>query len=289
MTIAILFAVLKVSCDTERVSIAERTIVLIPTYNEAGNIGSILDEIFSVDPRLSVLVIDDQSPDGTAAIVQERMTRHPNLFLLLRTSNRGFANSYRDGFRRVLAEGRYDALITMDADFSHEPKELSRLIALLENGVDVAVGSRHAKGGRFPGIALWRRVLSRSANRYVRWVLGTPIADSTAGFIAVRASALRRVPIEHLRSEGYGLLFELKYRLFRSGARIAEHPVAWPKRHQGVSKMTAKIMWESFLLPWKIRFATVPPANEPARELLREAAVPQTARGQQPETLEAER
>lgn len=270
-------------------SLAERTLVLIPTYNEAENIGLMLDQIFTVDPRLSVLVIDDQSPDGTAAIVQERMTRYPRLFLLFRTAHRGFANSYRDGFRYTLSDTHYAVAVTMDADFSHEPKELPKLIGLLDVGADVAVGSRHVKGGRFPGIALWRRVLSRYANRYVRWVLGTSLADNTAGFIVMRTSALRRIPIAHLRSEGYGLLFELKYRLHRSGARMVEHPVAWPNRHQGHSKMTAAIMWESFLLPWKIRFGKLPPAHEEVPEALPVVAVSQAPRVREPQTLEAER
>lgn len=269
--------------------IAERTVVLIPTYNEAENIGSIVDEIFRIDPALSVLVIDDHSPDGTARIVQERMALHPRLFLLERTADRGFANSYRDGFRRVLADSRYVVLVMMDADFSHEPKELPALLALLEADADVAIGSRHARGGRFPGIALWRRILSRHANRYVRWVLRLPTTDSTAGYIAMRVSALQRVPLAHLRSEGYGFLFELKYRLFRSGARMREHPVAWPNRHQGVSKMNAKIMRESLFLPWKIRFSKPPPGQEEARALSPQAGVQQAPRVREPQTLEAER
>ncbi|TSC63370.1 MAG: Glycosyltransferases involved in cell wall bioproteini [Parcubacteria group bacterium Gr01-1014_106] len=269
--------------------LAERTLVLIPTYNEADNIGLILDQIFSVEPRLSVLVIDDTSPDGTADVVKERMTKHPNLFLLLRSTNRGFAHSYRDGFRTALLNDRFEAVVTMDADFSHEPKELPTLIGLLEAGADVAVGSRHAQGGRFPGIALWRRILSRFANRYVRWILGTPFTDSTAGFIAMRASALRRVPAAQLRSGGYGILFELKYRLFRSGARIVEHPVAWPRRHQGDSKMTLAIMWDSFLLPWKIRLGILPPVRAEVPEASLAVVGSQALRVREPQTLEAER
>lgn len=232
------------------------TIVLIPTYNEAENIRLILDQVFTVSPDFTVLVIDDSSPDGTAAIVTEAQRTYPRVRLLKRTRDRGFAQSYLEGFRQVLAEGEKSVIVTMDADFSHEPKELPSLLAALRQGADVAIGSRHARGGRFPDIPLWRRLLSRGANAYVRRVLNFPVADCTAGFLAMRASALRAVPLAELRSEGYGFLFELKYRLYRQGFRLVEHPVAWPNRHQGKSKMSKRMMWESFLLPWKIRAAT---------------------------------
>lgn len=231
------------------------TIILIPTYNEAENIRVMLDQIFAVSGEFSVLVLDDNSPDGTAAVVEEARRVYPNLRLLTRTRDRGFAKSYRDGFRQVLDEGTKAVVVTMDADFSHDPKELPALLALL-NGADVATGSRHVRGGRFPGIPLWRRVLSRAANVYVRAVLGFPIADCTSGFIAMRVPVLAAAHPEELRSEGYGFLFEMKYRFFRQGFTMREHPVAWPRRHKGASKMSRRIMWESFLLPWKIRAAT---------------------------------
>lgn len=232
------------------------TIILIPTYNEAENISLILDQIFSVSQEFSVLVLDDNSPDGTAAIVERQRARYPNLRVVKRLSDRGFGKSYLDGFRRAFVERTKDIIVTMDADFSHEPKEIPFLLRLLASGADVATGSRHARGGRFPGIPLWRRVLSRFANSYVRLVLGFPIADCTSGFIAMKTSALAAIHPETLRSEGYGFLFEMKYRFHQQGFLIKEHPVAWPNRHKGVSKMSRKIMWESFLLPWRIRFST---------------------------------
>lgn len=232
---------------------ADRTRILIPTYNEAGNIEAILTRIFAVERTLSVLVVDDNSPDGTAAIVEQLQQRWPTLALLRRVRDRGFANSYRDGMRRTLADPRWSVLVTMDADFSHEPEELPAMLALLDHGADLVIGSRHTRGGRFPGIPLWRRILSKSANTYVRVVLGLPIADCTAGYLALRTDILRDVPPEDIRSEGYGFLFELKYRSFRAGYRLREHPVAWPNRHQGKSKMSRKIMWEAFRLPWRLR------------------------------------
>ncbi len=234
----------------------ERTIILIPTYNEAENIGLTLKQIHAVDSRFNVLVLDDNSPDGTADVVQQFHAEHPSVSVLVRTSNRGFAQSYVDGFERVSAGKIYDAVITMDADFSHEPKELPALLQLLNNGAEVAIGSRYAKRQSFPHISLWRRIMSRFANAYVRTVLGLPITDCTAGFIAMRISALRKLNMKNVRTEGYGFLFQLKYRAYKSGLRLAEHPVAWPERHQGSSKMNLKRIFESFLLPWKIKFGS---------------------------------
>jgi len=233
-----------------------RPIILIPTYNEAQNIGLILDEIFRIVPTVDVLVIDDHSPDGTADVVEQRRARYPTLRLLERLRDRGFAKSYLDGFQRVLAEGIHDVLVTMDADFSHEPKEVPGMLALIDAGADVAIGSRYATGRTFPDIALWRQLLSRFANLYIRSVLGLTLTDCTAGFIAMRTSALRQMDLGAIHSEGYGFLFELKYRFVRRGFRVVEHPVRWPNRHKGFSKMSRRIMWESFKLPWKIRLAS---------------------------------
>jgi dolichol-phosphate mannosyltransferase len=234
----------------------ERTIILIPTYNEAQNIALTLQQIQAVDPRFNVLVLDDNSPDGTANVVREFQKTHPAVSVLVRTTNRGFAQSYVDGFERVLQGGIYDAVVTMDADFSHEPKELPHLVALLNSGAEVAIGSRYAKKQQFPHITLWRRIMSRFANFYVRTVLGLPITDCTAGFIAMRVSALQKLSMNNVRTEGYGFLFQLKYRAYKAGLKIAEHAVAWPERHQGSSKMNLKRIFESFLLPWKIKFGS---------------------------------
>jgi glycosyltransferase involved in cell wall biosynthesis len=231
------------------------TIIIVPTYNEVDNIGAILDQIYAVSSAFTVLVVDDSSPDGTAAIVKAKQPAHPTLRLLERTRDRGFGKSYLAAMQQVLAEHAKSVIVTMDADFSHEPAELPALLAKLDAGADVVIGSRHARGGRFPGIPLWRRVLSRAANTYVRLALALPVADATSGFIAMRADALRRVALGEIRSDGYGFTFDLKYRLYRAGCRMTEHPVAWPNRHLGHSKMSNRIMWESFLLPWRIRAA----------------------------------
>ncbi len=235
----------------------ERTIILIPTYNEAENIGLTLQQIQAVDARFHILVLDDNSPDGTAKVVQDfPAVEGSSVSVLVRTSNKGFAQSYVDGFERVSRGNQYDAVITMDADFSHEPKELPHLLALLNAGAEIAIGSRYAKRQQFPHISLWRRIMSKFANFYVRTVLGLPITDCTAGFIAMRTEALKKLSMNNVRTEGYGFLFQLKYRAYKAGLRMAEHAVAWPERHQGSSKMNMKRIFESFLLPWKIKFGS---------------------------------
>jgi len=230
-----------------------QTIVLIPTYNEAKNIKLIIERTFSIDHNLSILVIDDNSPDGTAQIVKSMQGDRPNLKILVRYQDRGFAKSYLDGFKHVLATNHYDTVITMDADFSHDPQEIPHLIKLLDQGADVALGSRHTPGAKFPGISLWRQLLSKFAQRYVQTILGLTIRDCTAGYLAIPTRVLRSLNLNQFHSDGYGFLFELKYKLTKQGFTLKEHPVKWPQRHQGESKMSKKIIWDSVLLPWKIK------------------------------------
>lgn len=230
------------------------TVVLIPTYNEAPNIRPIIERVFAVDPTLSILVIDDNSPDGTANIVRSMQPHFPHLDLLVRYQQRGFAKSYLAGFQKVISDNKFDTIITMDADFSHDPQEIPHLISLLDAGANVALGSRHTPHATFPGISLWRQLLSRFAQRYVQTILGLHIRDCTTGFLAIPINVLRSIDLNSFRSDGYGFLFELKFKLTQQGFKLREHPVKWPQRHQGKSKMTNKIILDSVLLPWKIKF-----------------------------------
>lgn len=232
----------------------QRVVILIPTYNEADNIGLILERVFTVNEAWQVLVLDDNSPDGTARVVEAKKGSFPNVSLFLRTANRGFAQSYLDGFKHVLAERRYDVIITMDADFSHDPKEIPAMLDMIQGGADVVIGSRYARAKSFRHIPLWRRMLSRFANSYVRLVLHLPITDCTSGFIVMRRTVLGGLDLRNVRTEGYGFLFELKYRIARAGFHISEHAVDWPDRHLGASKMNFKRIFESARLPWLIRF-----------------------------------
>lgn len=230
------------------------TYVLIPTYNERGNIGLTLDRITAVSNDFKILVIDDNSPDGTADVVRKKIRENPNIELLLRTEDKGFAKAYLAGFRKALGDKNCDVVVMMDADFSHDPEEILKMLKKLKNA-GIVTGSRYAVRQTFADITLWRRLLSRFANFYVQKVLGLPLTDCTSGFVMMRREVLEKMSFENVRTEGYGLLFQLKYRAWKSGFNIIEHPVRWPERHQGKSKMTLKRMLESARLPWLIRFS----------------------------------
>jgi dolichol-phosphate mannosyltransferase len=226
--------------------------IVIPTFNERDSIPKLIDEVFRLYPDVHILVVDDHSPDGTSDVVRGLQGGRPNLMLLERMANPGFAPSYRDGFRLVLSEPWCQAIITMDADFSHNPAELGAMLEKLKSA-DAVIGSRYTEGGSVKNWNFRRRMLSRAANFYVRTALGLPARDSTAGFLCIRREALERVPVQQTASEGYAFLVELKYLLHRAGCRIAEHPISFDERREGQSKMSAGKVWESVWMPWRIR------------------------------------
>jgi dolichol-phosphate mannosyltransferase len=227
-------------------------VVVIPTFNERQNIPNLIGALFGLYPDIKILVVDDHSPDGTSDAVRELQLCHANLMLLERMRNPGFAASYRDGFRQVLAEPWCEAVITMDADFSHDPSVVRHLLDKLGDH-DVAVGSRYTAGGSVKRWNLRRRVLSRCANLYLTVVLGLPLRDMTSGFTCMSRQALARVPVQNTASEGYSFLVELKYMLKRAGSRIVEHPISFDERREGQSKMSAGKIWEAIWMPWRIR------------------------------------
>jgi len=231
------------------------TVVVVPTFNERANIGKLIEALFQLYPQIHVLVVDDHSPDGTSDAVRSLQAHHGNLMLLERMQSPGFAASYRDGFSQVLAEPWCRAVVTMDADFSHDPAAIGHLLDELELH-DAMVGSRYTAGGRVQGCSMGRRFLSRAANFYVRTVLGLSIRDTTSGFTCMRREALASVPMERTASEGYAFLVELKYLLSRSGCSIGEHPIVFNDRREGESKMSAGKIWESVWMPWRVRLTT---------------------------------
>lgn len=228
-----------------------RSIILIPTLNEAENLRDLIPEIFSLMPDISVLVVDDNSSDGTRGLVKSVAVNFKNLSLLERNSNFGYGRSSIDGFRWIL-EKEYNQIVTMDADFSHDFNEIPALLGKLNN-FDIVVGSRYVAGGGVKNWNFFRRVLSRFANLYVKTILNLPIVDATTGFNAYRVGSLRKLNLEEISSDGYAFLVELKYRLFKAGCRFVEHPILFSERREGQSKMSSKIIWESIWLPWKLR------------------------------------
>jgi apolipoprotein N-acyltransferase len=230
-----------------------RTLVLLPTYDERATVGAVMDGLLALPELVDVLVIDDGSPDGTGALVRARARGEPRLRLLERASKSGLASAYLVGFQRALAEG-YDLVVEMDADLSHDPAELPRLIAAA-SGRDLVIGSRYVPGGSVTNWSRRRVVLSRAGNRYARWSLGLPIRDATSGFRVFRSELLERILADPIRSDGYGFQIELAYRAWTEGSDVGEVPITFREREHGASKISRRIVVEALWLVtvWGIR------------------------------------
>ena len=224
-----------------------RVLVVVPTYNEASNIEALLRRVHAELPEAGILVVDDGSPDGTADLVEKVAIELGDVSVLRRTEKSGLGNAYRAGFRWGLAAG-YEACVEMDADFSHDPAALPALVAPLEDGYEVVVGSRYVPGGSIPNWSWYRHLLSWGGNRYADAVLGLGVRDSTAGFRAYAASVLRRLDLERIRADGYGFQIEMTYRAKQAGAPITEVPISFVDRVAGESKMSSAIVAEALVL-----------------------------------------
>jgi dolichol-phosphate mannosyltransferase len=233
-----------------------RILVVLPTYNEADNIAEVLRRLHKSVPNAGVLVVDDGSPDGTADLVEDlaRQREHTDLQVHRRPAKAGLGSAYRDGFRLGLAAGA-DILIEMDSDLSHDPADLPALIAAVQHGADLAIGSRYVPGGSIPRWSWRRRMLSRWGNRYAAGVLGLAVNDATSGFRAYRASALERIDLDTVHAEGYAFQIEMTYRLVRRGGRVVEIPIAFTDRERGTSKMSGSIVREALwqVTKWGLR------------------------------------
>jgi len=213
-----------------------KTWIVLPTFNEAGNVMAVLDVILSLAARLDVLVVDDDSPDGTAALVETRAAREARVHVLQRRGQRGLGTAYVAGFNEALRAGA-EAVVTMDCDLSHDPAQIPQLLVALEES-DVVIGSRYASGGQIAGWSLHRRLLSASANRFVHLLFRLPAHDCTSGFRAYRRHVLEAIPWERIESTGYSFLVEsLLWTAHLEGARIREVPICFKDRHEGTSKL----------------------------------------------------
>jgi dolichol-phosphate mannosyltransferase len=221
-----------------------RPLVVIPTYNESENIERMLRRIHECLPGAGVLVVDDGSPDGTAAIVKKVAAELSDINVLERSSKSGLGSAYRAGFAWGLERG-YDACVEIDADFSHDPAALPTLVAPLSEGFDVVIGSRYVEGGSIPNWAWHRHLLSRGGNLYASGVLGLGVSDSTAGYRCYSAGILRRLDLDRIRAEGYGFQIEMTYRARQYGAVITEVPIKFVDREAGESKMSSFIVVEA--------------------------------------------
>ena len=230
-----------------------KTIVVIPTFNEKENVPRLIPQVLAQAPDLEVLVVDDQSPDGTGAIVTDLGGRDPRVHLLSRANREGLGPAYKDGFAWALAHGA-DLVIQMDADFSHAPEMIPRFIEKIQ-GCDVVLGSRYLNGVTVVNWPIQRLILSYLANRYTRLVTGLPVNDATGGFKCWRRSALEAVNVAGVRSNGYAFQIEMTYRAWRRGLRIQEIPIIFMDRTVGDSKMTKRISLEALWIAWYLRAA----------------------------------
>lgn len=236
----------------------QRTIVVLPTYDERENVGRLLAAVRSTLPDADILVVDDNSPDGTASIVEETAAELGQIKLLRRPGKQGLGSAYRSGFAVALDED-YGVVVSMDVDFSHDPAVLPDLLRLIDAGADAVIGSRYVPGGDTVDWPLHRRLLSRWGNRYTSLVLGLQVRDCTSGFRAYRADALRAIDPKSTSAEGYAFLTELVRRLVGRGFRVMESPIVFTDRRDGQSKMSSRIVLESMLLVtrWGVRDLTV--------------------------------
>ena len=228
----------------------DRACVVLPTYDERENLPQIVPVILAAAPIADVLVVDDNSPDGTGAIADALAARDPRVRVLHRQRKEGLGPAYLAGFADALGRG-YGRIVEMDADFSHDP---ARLPALLAADADVVLGSRYVEGGGTVNWGLGRRILSRGGSLYARTVLGLPIRDLTGGFKCFRRKVLEELDLASVRSTGYAFQIELTYRAVRRGFRVVEVPITFVDRRVGQSKMTGGIVAEALWKVWKIRF-----------------------------------
>ncbi|MBM3500567.1 MAG: polyprenol monophosphomannose synthase [Armatimonadetes bacterium] len=230
----------------------EAVFVVTATYNEAANLPELHRRLRSAVPRAQWVVVDDASPDGTAAVARSLAQADPLVQVIERVGRRGYASAHQDGMRRALEQAA-EVIVTLDADLSHDPSSIPTMIAALA-GHDIAIGSRYAPGGGFQGVGPLRRMLSRFANAYVRAILRLPARDCTSGFRAYRADVIERSGMLREGPEGYVFLTEALFLCVQAGARLTEVPITYVPRGEGKSKMSARIMLESAARTLGLRF-----------------------------------
>ncbi len=232
-----------------------KLVVILPTYNEAENLPPMVSALFALDLPLHILVVDDNSPDGTGEIAERLRAGHPERMAVLHRERKGgLGPAYLAGFQRALDWGA-DAIAQMDVDFSHPPERLPVMVATLQQGYDIVLGSRYVSGGRLDeDWPIWRKALSAFGNWYARTILGLPIHDVTGGYRVFRRQALERLPLHRVRSTGYIFQVELAYLAHLLGMKVAEVPIYFADRRWGESKMSLRIQLEAAIRVWQLRW-----------------------------------
>jgi dolichol-phosphate mannosyltransferase len=227
-----------------------QTLVIVPTYNERENLPPLAARLLQLAAPVDLLVVDDNSPDGTGQIADDLAARHPAIHVLHRSEKNGLGRAYCAGFGWALEKG-YEFILEMDGDFSHNPDDIPRFLAAAADA-DLVLGSRYANGIRVINWPLGRLLLSMGAGIYVRAITGMPFSDPTGGFKCFRRAALQSLDLDNVRSNGYSFQVELSHKIWRQGMRVAEVPIIFTDRFQGSSKMSRKIVWEAFWMVWRL-------------------------------------
>ncbi len=228
-------------------------LVIIPTYNEKENIEKIINAVRS--HNVDVLIVDDNSPDGTAQIVENIMEKDSGVQIIKRSGKLGLGSAYITGFKYAIEKG-YKFVFEMDADFSHNPQDIPRFLEAIKDA-DLIIGSRYCKGGKIENWPKHRYLLSYWANVYARIVTGVPVQDLTAGFKCYRIESLKAIDLDHIKTDGYGFQIEIDVKIYRKGFKVKEIPVVFSDRIEGVSKMNKKIIWEAFWLVVYLRYLEI--------------------------------
>ena len=234
-----------------------KTLIIIPTYNELENIRPLIQEIFSFVPDTDILIVDDNSPDGTGKVADELHEQNPHVHVMHRSGKLGLGTAYIAGFKYAVAHN-YDAAFEMDADFSHDPQYLPNFLKAIENA-DLVIGSRYIPGGDTPNWSFVRRMISGCGNIFARFMLGIPVHDCTAGFRCYRREVLESIDLDTIQSQGYAFQVELAYRVMRQGFKIVETPIIFMDRRVGKSKMSRAIVLEAFTYVLRTKFGKKPP------------------------------
>ncbi len=229
-----------------------QALIIVPTYNELDNVRGFGERLLEAVPDIEILFVDDNSPDGTGAVLDEMAAAQPRIHVMHRAGKLGLGTAYVEGFGWGLARA-YDYLFEMDADGSHDPKYLAQMLALARDGADVVVGSRYVPGGGTENWGLGRKLISRGGGLYARTILGVDVQDVTAGFICWRRAALEAIELSTVSSNGYSFQIEMKYRALKKGLRLVETPIVFVDRRVGQSKMSRAIFAEALLKVWAIR------------------------------------
>lgn len=227
-----------------------KTLVVIPTYDEKDNVATMAEALFAVDPSLEILFVDDNSPDGTGDVIEGLIKNDSRIHCLHREKKEGLAKAYLAGFKRAIELGA-DKIVQMDCDFSHDPKDVPRLVA---EDADLVIGSRYVKGGATPGWPFKRRLISRMGGIFIRTVTGMPLKDPTGGFKCWKVSALKAMEYDTIESAGYSFQLEMNHRAWKTGLEIREIPIIFTDRVKGYSKISAGIAVESIKISLRLRF-----------------------------------